>query len=144
MGPQLRCKGYEPHQSSLDLDVTAVRLSAPPGEAFGVINVPEELVDPVGSLITMQHPGDLPKQVSISECAMIESPVSGRVPDSDFTHTCDTANGSSGAPILNTEGQLVSIHHFGFNEASDSAWRENRGVLATLIIGWMEEISGLQ
>lgn len=144
MGPQLRCKGYEAHQSSFELDVTAVRLSASPGEAFGFINMPEESVDPAGPLIIIQHPGDLPKQVSISDCAMIESPVPGRAPDSDFTHTCDTANGSSGAPILNTAGQLVGIHHFGFQEAPDSAWRENRGVLATLIIAWLKEYGELQ
>ncbi len=144
MGPQLRCKGYEAHQSSFDLDVTAVRLSSSPGEAYGVINMPEESVDPEGPLIIIQHPGDLPKQVSIADCAMIASPVSGRAPDSDFTHTCDTANGSSGAPILNSAGQLVGVHHFGFEEAPDSAWRENRGVLAALIIAWMAENVALQ
>ena len=144
MGPQLRCKGYEVHQSNFELDVTAVRLSASPGEGFGVINVPEELVDPAGSLIIIQHPGDLPKRVSILDCEMIESPVSGRAPNSDFTHTCDTASGSSGAPILNAAGQLVGVHHFGFEEAPDSEWSENRGVLATLVIAWLEGIAGRQ
>ena len=144
MGPQRRCTGYAAHQSSFDLDVTAVRLSAPPGAEFGVVDIPDPPVEPTGPLIIIQHPGDLPKHVSVLECAMIASPVSGRAPNSDFTHTCDTAQGSSGAPILNAAGQLVGVHHFGFEEAPDSAWRENRGVLAALVVAWVRGAIGPQ
>lgn len=34
---------------------------------------------------------------------------------SEFTHACDTEGGSSGAPILDTEGALVGLHHLGFD-----------------------------
>jgi len=34
---------------------------------------------------------------------------------SEFTHACDTEGGSSGAPILDTQGALVGLHHLGFD-----------------------------
>ncbi|WP_138934690.1 trypsin-like serine peptidase [Roseovarius arcticus] len=141
MGQQRRCTGYEDHYSSFDLDVTALRLSSPPGEEYGIIEIPDEPAGMAGPLMIIQHPGDLPKHVALLDCEMTASPVSGRTPDSDFTHTCDTASGSSGAPILNAAGQLVGVHHYGFQEAPDSLWRENRGVLAALVIPWLRALT---
>jgi V8-like Glu-specific endopeptidase len=31
----------------------------------------------------------------------------------DFSHDCDTEGGSSGAPVFNTSGQIVGLHHYG-------------------------------
>ena len=140
MGPQRRCTNYEERYSSFDLDVTALRLSSPPGPEYGVIEIPDDPADMAGPLMIIQHPGDMPKHVSLLDCEMTASPVSGRAPDTDFTHTCDTASGSSGAPILNASGQLVGVHHYGFQEAPDSAWHENRGVLAALVTPWLDVI----
>ena len=65
--------------------------------------------------------------------------VDGRAPQSDFTHTCDTAGGSSGAPVFNLEGQLVGVHHFGFADDVDGLWTENRSVHGDLIAAWWTE-----
>lgn len=35
--------------------------------------------------------------------------------ESEFTHACDTEGGSSGAPILDSDGALIGLHHLGFD-----------------------------
>ncbi len=32
----------------------------------------------------------------------------------DFTHSCDTEPGASGAPVFNVDGKIVGLHHLGF------------------------------
>lgn len=140
MGPQIACAGFDPDWSNFALDVTALRLVGPPGPDFrpifiedgdGTPNAPE------GPLFIVQHPGPHPKQVSTIDCAAAAFPVAGRGDGSDFTHTCDTAEGSSGAPVFDAAGRLVGLHHFGFREGPTDIWHENRAVLATQILPWL-------
>jgi S1-C subfamily serine protease len=136
-GPQAYCVAWKPLQSSFELDLTVIRLTASPGPEYGVIPLPDDPPPPAGALAIIQHAGDFPQQVSILDCVAGAAPVAGRVSDTDFTHTCDTAKGSSGSPVLNEDGVLVGVHHFGFNDAQGSAWTENRGVIGNLAIEWL-------
>ena len=136
-GPQVRCAGWTPLQSSFELDLTVIRLTAAPGAEYGVVSLPDAPPPPDGPLAIVQHAGDFPQQVSIVDCAAGDAPVAGRVSDTDFTHTCDTAKGSSGSPVFNQDGELIGVHHFGFNDAPGSIWSKNRGVLGEPAIEWL-------
>ena len=141
MGPQIGCGGFDPEWSDFALDVTALRLTGSPGVDFAPISLPdvdtgEDVLQ--GPLFIVQHPGPHPKQVSFIDCGAAAWPVDGRRAASDFTHTCDTAEGSSGAPVFNADGQLVGLHHFGFRDGSADIWHENRAVLAPLIVPWLQ------
>ena len=61
----------------------------------------------------------------------------GRGTGTDFTHTCDSAGGSSGAPVFDAEGHLVGLHHYGFAEAQVQEWTENRAVRLERIRNWV-------
>lgn len=143
-GSQVHCAVWTPLHSSFDLDMTVIRLTSAPGQEYGIIPLPDKPQRPEGELVIIQHAGDFPQQVSILDCAVSAAPVVGRVFDTDFTHTCDTAKGSSGSPVLNHDGVLVGVHHFGFNDTQDSIWRENRGVLGDLAIEWLARYPGME
>jgi V8-like Glu-specific endopeptidase len=56
---------------------------------------------------------------------------------SEFTHVCDTEAGSSGAPVLNLEGELVGLHHLGFDFDHGTCTqtdRENKAVKISAIL----------
>ena len=136
MGPQLRCAGYDETLSTFDLDVSVVRLSRSPGPEYVPVEITTGISDPEGPLFIIQHPGSQPKQVSFINCAAVQMNVDGRAAGSDFTHTCDTAGGSSGSPVFNADGALVGVHHFGFMDDTDGIWTENRSTHAGLIGAW--------
>lgn len=138
-GPQVHCAGWTAMQSSFELDLTVIRLTDAPGPEFGVVPLPDDPRSPEGPLTIVQHAGDFPQQVSIIDCAAVAAPVAGRVSDTDFTHTCDTAKGSSGSPVFDQDGVLVGVHHFGFNDVQGSEWSENRGVLGNVAVEWLAE-----
>ena len=64
-----------------------------------------------GEWVTIiQHPGGMPKQMAVRACRIVELDEGDR--DSRFIHyTTDTEPGSSGAPVLNDQWQVVAIHH---------------------------------
>jgi hypothetical protein len=69
-------------------------------------------------LIIVQHPAGKIKHVSIKQCRVERNNVPG-VTDSptDFEHKCDTETGSSGSPVTHVAtGNVVGLHHFGFEE----------------------------
>ncbi len=98
-------------------------------------------------LLIIQHPGGEPKQVSVEDCVVGQTPVPGRgdVP-SDFEHLCDTQTGSSGAPVIDRQNRkVVGLHHLGFDEENDTLL--NRAVHIGLILedfddGLRDAISG--
>ena len=85
----------------------------------------------------IQHPAGEPKQISKINCAAGTVPVDGRTSASDFTHTCDTVGGSSGSPVFNETGDLVGLHHYGFNEGG--FWTENRAIRMKRIVDKLAE-----
>jgi V8-like Glu-specific endopeptidase len=136
-GEQFRCAAFNPDQSSFELDATLIELNGTPSLAYGKVDFPDADTDITGPLIIIQHPGGEPKQVSFIECMAMTNPVDGRGPETDFTHTCDTAGGSSGAPVFDQEGRLVGLHHYGFAEEQIEGWTENRAVRLVRIREWL-------
>ncbi|MES2666515.1 MAG: serine protease [Pseudomonadota bacterium] len=144
MGPQSACAGFEPALSDFATDVTVIRLVPPPGDGYRPVALPAPAGDPPerppeGPLFIVQHPTAQPKQVSITNCGWRDWPVAGRAADSDFTHTCDTARGSSGAPVFDLAGRLVGIHHFGFRDTDSTVWTENRAVRIGPVARWLSQ-----
>ncbi len=140
MGPQARCTAYLPDWSNFEADVTAIRIDPPPGAGFAPVTIGAQQGEPPPeALFIVQHPGPLPKHVSFLDCAWDRWPVDGRAPETDFSHTCDTAKGSSGAPVFDLDGRLVGIHHFGFADSPSEIWTENRGVRIGPVVTWLSE-----
>ncbi|WP_306736098.1 trypsin-like serine peptidase [Marimonas arenosa] len=138
IGPQVGCKQVEERFLNVALDASVVKLDRAPGPDFGQISVAANAASVATPMVIVQHPGSQPKQISILDCAAGEIRVDGRAQATDFTHTCDTAGGSSGAPVFDAHGALVGLHHFGFQDGE--AWETNRAVHADLIAAWLETL----
>lgn len=134
LGERRSCAGFEPDLVNYELDAAFVQLNSPAGDSFPP--VPLATADPQGNLHIIQHPSGELKQISFTDCAAAQTRIAGRGEGTDFSHTCDTAGGSSGAPVFDTEGRLVGLHHFGFDDSQPGGWSENRAVHADLIAGW--------
>jgi hypothetical protein len=52
----------------------------------------------------------------------------------DFSYSCDTENGSSGAPLFDVNGSLVGIHHLGFQVVNNNCDQKNKAVMIPVIL----------
>jgi V8-like Glu-specific endopeptidase len=86
-----------------DIDYVLYELDGNPGEVFGYI--PPAVRDAqVGEMLCIiQHPGGEMKQIEAGECIEIAGT---RIRYNDI----DTMGGSSGSPVINSEGRLVGVH----------------------------------
>jgi len=138
-GKQFRCLAAAAIRTSFDLDAALVTLDGPAGVTFGRVALAEADAAPAAPLVVIQHPGGDPKQVSFINCGVLASPVDGRGTASDVAHSCDTAGGSSGAPVFDAAGHVVALHHYGFAEGQVDDWTDNRAVLGSRIRAWLRE-----
>lgn len=140
IGPSRACVDFQPLRVNYDLDATLVRLSSPVDPDIQPVSI-ADIAPAEGPLYIIQHPDGQPKQIAYIDCAAMLAEVDGRAQKTDFTHSCDTARGSSGAPVFDMQDRLVGLHHFGFNEDGQGIWTENRAIKGDLLQGW---IAGFQ
>lgn len=118
-----------------DLDAALIEVAGSPGQRWGMLlfsadgdpTVPE-------AAVVVQHPAGLQKFVSRKDCVVATMPAQGVSKVSDFGHSCDTMEGSSGSPVLRRKDlKVIGLHHWGF-VAKDPKWKaENRAVQISLI-----------
>jgi len=114
------------------LDYSIVRLSEGPG--MGALKLADSDVSESQPLLVIEHPGGETKQVSIIDCKVDHSSISGTTSSAtDFGHDCDTLGGSSGSPVQDiTSGNVVGLHHLGIPEGTNIL--TNRAVKMKLIL----------
>lgn len=128
-GKQYSCVGVL--GANYEYDYSLLKLEGAPGQVWGRLEFSDSGVTDGQALTIIQHPAGEPKQVSKIGCSVSKAVANGRAPDSDFSHLCDTLGGSSGSPVINQEGKVVGLHHYGFDEGI--FWNKNRAVRGSFV-----------
>jgi hypothetical protein len=66
----------------------------------------------------VHHPRGERKRISVTHCQVDNVTYDGwrnAAAKTEFTHRCDSDGGSSGGAIFDEKGQLVGLHHLGYN-----------------------------
>ncbi len=108
-------------ESSPELDYALLRIE--PVNSTGALRVApisQESLKKDQPIYIVHHPECMEKQITTAGCKVSSPKYKGwRSEDGskmyDFTHTCDTEGGSSGAPVFNKDSQLIGIHHLGYS-----------------------------
>jgi V8-like Glu-specific endopeptidase len=125
-GQQYRCLSVI--DFDISLDVALIKLEGDPGMTWGHLELTRRALDQDEQAFVIQHPGGQPKQIARNKCYLSTLIADGRAPMVDVGHKCDTAEGSSGSPILGQDYKVVGLHHWGFKD-DDCRWAgENRGI----------------
>jgi V8-like Glu-specific endopeptidase len=118
-GTSFSCKKLVPTATLAAADLALLELNVPanfpppPALKFSP-NAPQ-----VGKLLTViQHPMGNRMQIVREGCDIRQWPVDSPTAQEkiDAAHQCDTAEGSSGSPMVDSSGQVVAVHHWGYGD----------------------------
>jgi len=133
-GEDYRCLKLIAKDSQLDYALLQLEGSPGASNKWGHLELVARDVVLGEALYMLQHPAGEPKQISKKGCEVHTPQAGGRGLDrlTDFGHLCDTLQGSSGSPMLDSNHHVVGLHHLGF---SSGRWgNENRAVQMKLIL----------
>ncbi|MGW3645055.1 trypsin-like serine peptidase [Streptomyces sp. NPDC000878] len=120
-----------------DLDFTVVAIAEPLSEDRGFVRLIEQQgkILKAEPLNVIHHPGGERKKLGIRDNRLVSED------DQWLRYTSDTRRGSSGAPVLNDQWEMVALHHGGV-EARDVQGREmswNEGARVSRIVRKLQE-----
>ena len=101
--------GTEPMAYDTGLDFALVPLLDPVPSDVLPVSIARADVLPGERLTMVHHPAGLPKKLTQYGCRATSSLSA----ETNLRHRCDTLPGSSGAPILNANREIVGTHHTG-------------------------------
>lgn len=122
---------------SRGLDVALLSVS-PPAKTHAFFEIADGEPNPAAELLILQHPAGEPLSVSNDEdCVVVGAYFDGprhivdrrvnRLPKVSFGHGCDTAESSSGAPVIERDSlRLVGLHQAGYAEGDPQVNRALR------------------
>jgi V8-like Glu-specific endopeptidase len=134
-------KSGEPHaclgvvDSNIELDFALVRLDGMPGKKWGHLELTRRQPAVNEQAFLIQHPGGQPKQIARKQCYVSTLAADWKDPGTDMGHQCDSANGSSGSPLLGKDFKVIGLHHLGVGD--DEKLKENRAVRILKIMDFM-------
>lgn len=100
---------------SQDLDYALLRIRAiEPSASIPPIGI--NVANTATNLSMVHHPAAMDKKLS-TNCRVRDRALPswmGKVAGATFTHDCDSEGGSSGAPMFDNTGNLIALHHLGY------------------------------
>ena len=144
-GSLYRCKGLIDLPAMKEFDLALVELLIPT-TAPPLVGLKLSIIEPkINQPITiLQYPQGVPMKVVRLGCDVkkwpVMSPTANR--NVDLAHQCDTAEGSSGSPVLSASGQVIAIHHIGYGglgfedmNRAIGVSPELRGLITSMLLG---------
>lgn len=125
---------FEKLASSKELDYVVFRVRPTVGVGAGQgavrgVRIAAERAGRGDKLRLVHHPECKIKQLTKKNCWVKSSNLTsweGDLAATDFSHQCDSEMGSSGAPLFNSKGELVGIHHLGFKVVDSETCKTDR------------------
>lgn len=124
-------KGFATSPATDGDDWTIIRVKGDANQDWGAISLADSRAEVNGYVNIIQHPEGGPKQVALYHNVV------AYVDDRRIQYMTDTMPGSSGAPVFDSEWEVVALHHAGGWLAEPSTKRvhfRNEGIAVHLIV----------